>query len=270
MKGTILETIIDSKRTRLAEAKAQVDITALVNKAKRYRLDRAPFAFSDALTSSPGPAIIAEFKRASPSKGIINGVVDPAETARSYEGSGATAISVLTEQDHFKGSLADLLAVRDSVSIPILRKDFIIDEYQILESAAAGADAILLIVSVLTSESLKNFQRLAHELGLDAVVEVHSRPELETAKDIGAEIIGVNNRNLSSFEVSLSVSRDLIAFAPPGAIMISESGISRPDQIRELHDLGFTAFLIGEALMKSGDPAATLNSLITKGSEARP
>jgi indole-3-glycerol phosphate synthase len=184
-----------------------------------------------------------------------------------YKKGGACAISVLTEEDHFQGSLEDLKAVRAAVDLPILRKDFIIDEFQIYESAAAGADAMLLIVSALTSENLKRFQKLAQDLGLAAVVEVHDREELGVAKSIGAKIIGVNNRDLRTFDVSLDVSRELIKHAPAGVIMISESGLESCEQLTELRNVGYSAFLVGETLMRSGDPEKELKEFVTEVTE---
>ncbi len=264
MSSTILNKIISQKRVRIEEAKRQVTLDRLVERA-RDRKDVRDLAVA---ISTPGRIdIIAEFKRASPSKGVINDSLDPTRVARIYENGGAAAISVLTEEDHFRGSLDDLKAVRAAVDLPILRKDFIIDEYQIYESAAAGADAILLIGSALTVEELGRFQGLGSELGLDVVVEVHDNPEMEIAISVGAKVIGVNNRDLRSFDVSLDVSRELIKRAPKDAIMISESGLRTRDDLIELRNLGYSAFLIGELLMKSGRPEDELNGLIAEQRE---
>jgi indole-3-glycerol phosphate synthase len=206
--------------------------------------------------------VIAEIKRASPSKGVINDNIDVAEQARNYEQGGACAISVLTEERYFKGSLEDLRKARSVVDLPILRKDFTIDEVQIYEAAAAGADAVLLIVAALTSENLSDFQTLAHALGMDAIVEVHSADELAVATEIEAQIIGVNNRNLKTFSVSLDVSRVLIKQRPENVLMIAESGISSREQIDELRALGFDGFLVGESLMRSGESKQTLEALV--------
>ena len=263
MRGTILEKIIDAKRKRVDAAKRLMGEAALADQAYLTRADATPHRFREAIADSARVNIIAEFKRASPSKGIINDHLDPAETAIAYEDAGAAAISVLTEEDFFKGSLEDLAAVRNAVNIPILRKDFIIDDFQIYESTAAGADAVLLIVAGQSAENLQRLLRLAHELGLDAIVEVHDRRELETAISIGADIIGVNNRNLKTFEVSLDVSRELIKYRPKDVVMITESGISGRAEINELRELGFNGFLIGEALMRSADAARELRLLTT-------
>jgi indole-3-glycerol phosphate synthase len=214
--------------------------------------------------------IIAEIKRASPSKGVINDKIDVAEVARKYENGGACAISVLTEEDKFAGSLDDLRAARNAVKLPILRKDFIFDEFQIYEAALNGADVILLIAAMLDDEVLLKLHHLAEEdLGLDALVEVHTLEELERVKKIGAKIIGINNRDLHSFRVSLDVSRQLIKHAPKDALIISESGLSTKDEITELRELGFSGFLIGETLMKSGDAEKTLKEFTTEAQRHR-
>jgi indole-3-glycerol phosphate synthase len=259
MKSTILEKIIASKRIRIEEAKRLRGPDELAASARETIAHRRDFGSA---ISKPGRInIIAEFKRASPSKGVINDSMDVVETARSYEKGGAAAISVLTEEDHFQGSLDDLRAVRAAVDLPILRKDFIVDEYQIYESAEAGADAILLIVSALTSENLLHFQKLAHDLGMETLVEVHNRKALEVAKSIGANIIGVNNRDLRSFEVTLDISRGLISDAPKAVIMVSESGLRSREDLIELRNIGYSAFLIGETLMRSGEPESELKKL---------
>jgi indole-3-glycerol phosphate synthase len=205
--------------------------------------------------------IIAEIKHASPSKGVINDSINVVDLATTYEIEGATAISVLTEEDFFRGSLDDLRAVRAAVDVPMLQKDFFIDEFQIFESAAAGADAILLIVAALSTEALRNLQKSANDLGMDTIVEVHNVREFEAAHEIGAKIVGVNNRNLKTFEVSLDVSRELATYAHEDMQLISESGISTPEQIAELRGLGYSGFLIRESLMRSDDPAAMLRKL---------
>jgi indole-3-glycerol phosphate synthase len=255
MKGTILERIIEAKRSRVEAAKKSFALSPVEPVSQ-------PLRFSQALSDSSGPHIIAEFKRASPSKGVINDTLGPVEVAAAYRDGGASAISVLTEEDFFAGSIADLKSVRETVDLPILRKDFVIDEFQIRESAAAGADAILLIVAALSVDELRYFYSRADELRLDAVVEVHDRAELNIASDIGAKVIGVNSRNLKSFEVSLDVARELIEYAPTGAIMIAESGIRTRDEIEELARLGYAGFLIGEALMRSHEVRGELQELI--------
>lgn len=262
MKGTFLEKIIEAKRVRIEKAKANADLIELAKQANRLN---GGGRFRDALSGRSRINIIAEFKRASPSKGIINDQIDPAMTVQNYQNGGAAAISVLTEEDFFSGSLDDLRAVREAVDLPILRKDFVIDEFQIRESAALGADAILLIVAALSENELLRFHTLSSDLGLDALVEVHDLDELKIADDIGATLIGVNNRNLKTFEVTLDVSRELMAAAPKDAIMISESGISTKEDIDELSSLGYNGFLIGETLMKSDNAMREMKKLSDLG-----
>jgi indole-3-glycerol phosphate synthase len=261
---TTLDRILDATRVRVETAKRATDTGALMARARASRAKQPSHRLRDAMAPSETLNVIAEFKRASPSKGVINDRVDPAGVALAYERGGARAVSVLTEPDFFQGSLADLRDVRAAVSVPILRKDFIIDEFQILEAAEAGADAILLIVAALEPGDLAELQIVAHEVGLDALVEVHTLDELEVAKDIGATLIGVNNRDLKSLEVSLDVSRELISHAPPAAVMIAESGLASRDDLVELKRLGYSGFLIGETLMRTDDPTSALRQLVGK------
>jgi indole-3-glycerol phosphate synthase len=256
-----LNEIIELKKKRLEIAKANRNFEELKNSAAAIRKNAEKHRLRENLGRDQ-INIIAEIKRASPSKGVINDQIDVAETARDYEKGGACAISVLTEEDRFKGSLEDLKTVRNAVKLPVLRKDFIFDEFQIFEAAEAGGDVILLIAAMLDDDVLQKLHTLAEkDLGLDALVEVHTLEELERVKKIGARIIGVNNRDLQSFKVSLDVSRELIKHAPPDALMITESGISTSDEISELRELGFAGFLIGETLMRSGNPAEMLKSM---------
>ena len=262
MTGTILDKIIERKRERLIRLKNEVSLDVMIARARTQRDSANPHFLRRALSSHPRDTqasslrsdavnIIAEIKRASPSKGIINDRIDVAAVARDYATSGATAISVLTEEDFFQGSLDDLRVVRTAVDLPVLRKDFTIDEYQIHEAAASGADAVLLIAAALNENDLGRFRSISEdELSMDAIVEVHSADELEVAKRIGAKIIGVNNRNLKTFDVSLDVARELILERPADALIIAESGLSTRDEIEELRGLGFDGFLIGETLMR--------------------
>jgi len=255
MSDAFLDKIVRSTRESVAVRKSTTDFASLENDARVARSLRETNSLYSALSKNDRTNIIAEFKRASPSKGVINDVADVVHQVRNYEDQGAVAISVLTEEQYFKGSLEDLQAARAAVRLPILRKDFTVDEFQIYEAAAAGADAILLIVAILTSQELKDFSDIAKRLGMDSLVEVHTAAELEIAIECEAEIIGINNRNLKTFEVSLDVSRDLIAQHPSGALMISESGISSREEIEELRSLGFNGFLVGESLMRNGSLA---------------
>ena len=260
--NSFLKEIIQLKTARLNIAKAQISFEEIKERAFFVRKNAEPQRLRLALSESDKINIIAEIKRASPSKGIINDRIAPAELARKYEISGACAISVLTEEDKFLGSLQDLRNVRQSVALPILRKDFVLDEFQIYESAEAGADVILLIAAMLDDEKLSEFHHLAEEvLGLDALIEVHTSEELERAKNIGAKLIGVNNRDLNTFRVSLDVSRELIRDAPKDAFLISESGLKTPDDLTELKNLGYRGFLIGETLMKSENVESALKDL---------
>ncbi len=255
--SSILNTILESTRVRVDSSKRATDVAALHARARRTRSAAQPHAFRTALEVRDGINIIAEFKKASPSKGVINAAADPAETARSYETAGARAISVLTEPHYFHGSLDDLREIRRTVSLPILRKDFIVDEFQIYEAAEAGADAILLIVGALTVDELKRYRLVAEdEFGMDALIEVHTEDEMAIAASIDATLIGVNNRDLRSLDVSLDVSRELVRVAPESALLVSESGITTREQIIELRDLGYSAFLIGETLMRTAGSIA--------------
>jgi indole-3-glycerol phosphate synthase len=260
--NSFLNEIIELKRKRLEIAKGEISFGKLKVKAIATRERSEPHALRRALSQNNKVNIIAEIKRASPSKGIINDKIDVAEAARQYEKAGACAVSVLTEEDKFQGSLDDLRTVRVAISLPILRKDFIFDEFQIYETAEAGADAVLLIAAMLDDEKLAKFFRLAEDvLGLDALVEVHSFDEMKRAEKIGAKIIGINNRDLNTFDVSLDVSRELIKHAPKNAFLISESGLQTRADLQELLDLGFKGFLIGETLMRSENASKTLENL---------
>lgn len=207
------------------------------------------------------PAIISEIKKASPSKGVLAEDFDPPRTARQYEAGGASAISVLTDQDFFQGSLTDLEAARSVVELPVIRKDFTIDEYHVIEAAAHGADAILLIAAILDEAQMRGFRQLAASYGIASLVEVHDAEELEVALKSGAEIVGVNNRDLRTFEVRLETSHRLAAKIPKHVIKVSESGIRDVNDVRELMGAGYDAFLVGEHLMKATDPAAALRSM---------
>ncbi len=255
-----LSEITEAKRQRLTAAKARLPLErvrelAQVRNGSAHRL-------AEALRDRRRPNIIAEFKRRSPSKGRINYRADPEAIAQSYESGGAAALSVLTEEDYFDGSLHDLRKIRAATSLPILRKDFIVDEYQVYESAAAGADALLLIVAALDDETLLALRTTAEdELGMDALVEVHTKDEFDRAVKCGARLIGVNNRNLRTFEVSTETSRLLARAAPDDVILVSESGLT-PDEVQRLRALGYQGFLIGEALMRAPDPVQAFRDFI--------
>jgi len=213
--------------------------------------------------SARTPAIIAEIKRASPSKGVLAPDFAPARIAAAYASGGAAALSVLTDERFFQGSLADLEQARAAVKVPVLRKDFTTAGEHILEAAAHGADAILLIAAILSERELRDFREAAARWKMAALVEVHNRRELEMAIAAGSDLIGVNNRDLTTFEVTLETSLALAPDMPPGALLVSESGIRSAADIRRLRAAGYSAFLVGEHLMKSGDPAAALRELGT-------
>lgn len=259
-----LTEIIAKKRGRLEQAKAARPLEALRVQAFEVRRDVAAHAFSAALKRKDRINVIAEFKRASPSKGTISTTADPAHTAQAYEAGGAAGISVLTEEDYFQGSLDDLRAVRAATRLPLLRKDFIFDEYQLYEAATAGADALLLIVAALDDRTITSLRHITEdELGMDALTEVHTRDELRRARECGATFIGVNNRDLHSFNVSLDVSIELIKDAPQHMTFISESGLREAKDLHRLRALGFQGFLIGESLMRTREPEQTLRALIS-------
>jgi indole-3-glycerol phosphate synthase len=259
---TFLDEILELKRPRVEQAK-------LNYQKPQNTPERKPYLLRDALQNQNKIHIIAEIKRASPSKGIINNSIDVAETALNYELGGASAISVLTEEDRFKGTLDDLKTARSTVQIPILRKDFVFDEFQIQEAKDSGADVILLIVAMLSDEDLTHLYNYADRLGLDVLVEVHTLEELKRAAKLGAKIIGVNNRDLHSFKVSLDVSRELIKHAPRDASLICESGLSTEEEILEMKNLGFSGFLIGETLMRSANIKEELRKLATENTEKK-
>jgi indole-3-glycerol phosphate synthase len=260
--GGVLDRIIAAKADRLAQAKITLPAGDLMSKF-RDRPQRASRAFESALRRRGKINIIAEIKRRSPSRGDIRPDLDPAATARLYERGGAAALSVLAEEDFFGGSLDDIRIAREVVDLPLLRKDFIFDQYQVYESAFAGADALLLIVAMLEDELLVELIGLCDEIGIDALVEVHSKEEMERCCRSGARIIGVNNRDLRTFEVNLGTSTDLARQASADSVLVAESGISTPDEIVSLRSVGYTGFLVGEHLMKAGDPAEALQRLLS-------
>lgn len=257
----ILSEIVAKKRQRVEQAKQSVPFERLQREALETRSRSTAHALSHALQAD-AVNIIAEFKRRSPSKGVIRAAADLESIVRSYQAGGACAISVLTEQDYFNGSLVDLESVKTCIDLPVLRKDFVFDPYQVFESAAAGADAILLIVAALDDEVLTSLRRLAEdELGMDALVEVHDLQEMDRAARCGAKLIGVNNRNLRTFEVSVDTSLQLAPLAPRDPLLVSESGLNEAADLRRLRERGFHGFLIGESLMRAKDPEMALRDL---------
>lgn len=252
----VLSRIVEHKRAELA---GRLGERSRWEALAAVRLDRR--AFAGALRARR-PAIISEVKKASPSKGLLSDNFDPVRIAATYASGGASALSVLTDERFFQGSLADLQAARAACALPALRKDFTIDEFHVVEAAAHGADAILLIVAILTVEELTRYRELAERYGMDALVEVHDGEELERALASGARVVGVNNRNLHDFSVSLETSLRLAERMPAGLLKVSESGIHTAEDVRRLMEAGYQAFLVGEHLMKAPDAAAAIRALL--------
>lgn len=253
----ILSRIVARKRVELVNVQARLpELERRAGRALPLRRD-----FRAALERG-GPAIIAEIKKASPSKGVLANDFDPVRSAKAYARGGAAALSVLTDQQFFQGSLDYLESARAAVDLPALRKDFTIDEANVVEAAAHGADAILLIAAILTVDELRRYRELAETIGMAALVEVHDERELAAALDSGASIIGVNNRNLRTFEVTLNTSLNLACRMPAHVLKVSESGIHTRGDVESLTQAGFQAFLVGERLMVAPDPAAALKELI--------
>lgn len=260
MSADLLATIVAATR-RIIEVRDRAEpLRAIAARAAGVPARRG--RFQAALAGSDRVNVIAECKRRSPSKGVLRADYDPAAIARAYAAAGAAAISVLTEPTFFDGSLAHLAAVRAAVDVPLLRKDFIVSEYQLHEARAAGADAVLLIVAALSASELKGLLDRATELGLGVLVEVHDADELGRAVDAGARIIGVNNRNLRTLTVDMHASEAVIARMPAGVIAVSESGLRTADDLLRLTRLGYHAFLIGERFMAAPDPGAALRDLL--------
>jgi indole-3-glycerol phosphate synthase len=267
---TILEKILSDKRAEVAERSRSLPLEALRARSRQAPPPRSLFA----ALSAPGKTafkVIAEVKKASPSKGVIRADFDPVAIARSYEKAGAAAISILTDEKHFQGRIEFLEAVRAEVDVPLLRKDFIIERYQVHESRAAGADAILLICAALPRDA--DLQALAGEaqaLGMDVLWEAHDELELRRILPLKPAIVGINNRDLRTFEVSLETTRRLLPQVPRGAVSVSESGFSRRDELERMAEWGVKAFLIGESLLRAPDPGAQLELLLRPEGGAAP
>jgi indole-3-glycerol phosphate synthase len=259
---TQLDQILAHTLLQVNSRKAGADYGLL----ERQAAEHAPRGFIAGLRASAasGPAIIAEIKKASPSKGLIRSDFYPATLARTFQAAGAAALSVLTDEEFFQGSLAYLHEASSVVTIPCLRKDFIIDPFQVLEARAAGADAILLIVSAHTDATLSDLRDEAHSLGLDVLCETHDREELERAIDLGFELIGVNSRDLRTFTVRPEILLELSLWMPKEAVMVAESGIRSAEDVARLRAVGYDGFLVGEALMRQPDPAAALALLLDR------
>jgi indole-3-glycerol phosphate synthase len=258
---SVLDRIVEATRDEV-ERRREIVSLAELEAALGDRPESRPF--QEALTR-PGISVIAEHKRRSPSAGVIREGAEPVEIVRAYERGGAAALSILTEPFHFGGSLDDLRAARAASHLPVLRKDFIVDSYQLYESAAAGADAILLIVAALAPEELGELHREAWSLDLDVLVEVHDEPELEVALEVEAEVIGINNRDLGDFSVDIERTFELLSDIPTGKTVVSESGFTTRDQLDELDRVGVDAVLIGETLMRAPDVEAACRELTGGG-----
>lgn len=254
----ILDDIVAARRESLARAKARYPLHALEQRPT-YREPRRDFGVR---VAGEHPAIIAEVKKASPSRGVIRHDFDPVALARAYADNGAAAVSVLTEERFFQGHVEHLQAVREQVALPLLRKDFLIDPYQVTEARAWGADAVLLIVTILDDTQLSELLAAARALGLDALVEVHAAAELERALQAGSALIGINNRDLRTFVTTLTTAEQLRPLVPAAVTAVAESGIDSAADIRRLRAAGFEAFLIGESLIRAPDPGAKLRALL--------
>ena len=255
---TILDRILEVKRAEIAAAKAGArDIE------RKAKAAAAPRDFIGALRARD-PAVIAEIKKASPSRGVLREDFDPTTIARSYDGAGAACLSVLTDAQFFQGSAAHLAAAKAACSLPVLRKDFIIEPYQVWESRAMGADCILLIAACLEKDQMRELERLAHELAMAVLVEVHDAGELDAALALETPLIGINNRNLKSFETKLQTTLDLLPRVPRNRMVITESGILSSDDVARMRKAGVRTFLVGEAFMRAADPGAALRGLFLR------
>jgi len=259
--STILDRILEHKRLEVAARRNHRSHANLLTDCKSVPATRG---FTRSLVenaASGAPSIIAEIKRASPSKGLIRAEFDPPALAQSYAQGGATCLSVLTDRQFFQGADSYLQSARAAVSLPVLRKDFVVDRYQLAESRVLGADCVLLIVSALPSTQLSELYQEAHELGLDTLIEVHDREEMDQALSLSPTLIGVNNRNLRTFEVSLETSLALKSVLPDGTTLVSESGINTREDVQTLRLAGINCFLVGEAFMRADDPGRKLREM---------
>ncbi|ACU07941.1 Indole-3-glycerol phosphate synthase [Flavobacteriaceae bacterium 3519-10] len=255
---TILDQIIKRKKEEIAAAMASVSVSELKDAAF---FSRKTLSLKETLTAKSG--IITEFKRQSPSKGIINNKADIAQVAHSYEKFGASGISVLTDRDFFGGEMRDIINIREQINIPILRKDFMIDEYQFYEAKSMGADVILLIAACLSVQQVEEFTALSHQLGLEVLLEIHIEDELSHFNN-NIDLVGINNRNLKDFKVDLQHSVNLRNLLPKGSLAVAESGISGPEDFEFLKQKGFDGFLMGEYFMKNENPGAAFQEFIAK------
>lgn len=260
-----LDEIVGAARREIAVAKGEASVLALEKQASGH----APRGFRDALRRASGAAVIAELKKASPSKGLIRADFPVAELARELEAAGAAALSVLTNETYFQGSLANLEIASAAVRIPCLRKDFVVDPFQIVEARAHAADAVLLIVAALSDRELAALRAVALEWQLDVLCEVHDAVELQRALDAGVDLVGVNNRNLHTFQVDLNTSLELAELMPAGVVKIAESGIATGEDLSQLRQAGYDGFLIGESLMRAPSPGEALRGLLAQAVNAQ-
>lgn len=260
-QGTILDTILEAKRAEVAAAKSAV---APAEMARRARTAQPPREFVGALRAKIAagrPAVIAEVKKASPSKGLLRERFDPAAIAASYEQGGAACLSVLTDERFFQGAAAHLVTARGACALPALRKDFMVDAYQVDEARALGADCILLIAACLREKEMRALEAQAHALGMAVLVEVHDASELESALQLRTPLVGINNRDLRTFETRLETTLDLLGRVPSDRIVVTESGIGTPADVIRMRGAGVNAFLVGEAFMRAPDPGKALEAL---------
>lgn len=258
----ILTQIIEQKRKEIEDSKSRIPQERLISKIGKIKVNRKPNFFKHAIEKPHKIHLIAEVKKASPSAGIIREEFDPVKIASAYEANGASAISVLTDRKFFQGDISHLEEIKKSVSLPVLRKDFIIDEYQIYESIASGADAALLIADLITVAELRRFIDIGRRVNIDFLVEVHSEEDVKKAVDSACEIIGINNRDLHTFKVDVHTTTRLLKIIPEGKVIVSESGIKAKKDISYLRSLGVNAILIGEAFMRSADIGRKVRELI--------
>jgi indole-3-glycerol phosphate synthase len=257
----VLDRIIAAKRVEVERAKAQVPAQAIERRARSACAPRGFEASLRARIAAGEPAVIAEIKRASPSKGLIRADFDPARIAASYEAHGAACLSVLTDREFFKGSPEDLQGARAACSLPVLRKDFMVDPYQVFEARSWGADCILLIMDAVPDEELRHMASLAHDLGMDVLVESHDAAQLDRAVGLPSHLMGINNRDLRTFETRLETTLALKDRVPADRVLITESGISSPEDVRRLSGAGVGAYLVGGAFMAAADPGKELRRL---------
>lgn len=258
---TILDRILETKRAEIAAAKERVSRAEIERRARGAPAPRDFVGALKAKIAGGRPAVIAEVKRASPSKGLLRPQFDPGAIARSYEIGGAACMSVLTDKEYFQGAPEDLVAARGACSLPTLRKDFLVDPYQVYESRAFGADCILLIAACLSADAMSELETHAHGLGMAVLVEVHDETELASTRALKTPLIGVNNRNLKTFETRIETTLDLLPRIAGGRLVVTESGIGSPEDVARLRSAGVHTFLVGEAFMRAPDPGSALRAL---------